>query len=56
MAAGVAVDACEALVRVAAGDEAIDDLSFDCAPELARREARVAQLPCMAFRALPQRA
>lgn len=50
--AGVAVDAREALVRVAACDETLDDLLLDRAPN----SARLAQFPRMAPRALPKRA
>ncbi len=51
MAAGVAVDARKALVQVAAGDEALDHLSFDYPPH----SARGAQFSQMALRASPQR-
>ena len=40
MAAGVAVDAREAFVRVAAGDEALDDLLLDCTSAPASPNAR----------------
>ena len=41
MAAGVAVDARKPLVRVAAGDEALNDLLLDRASEPARPNASI---------------
>ena len=49
MPAGIAVDAREAVMRIAARDEALDSLLFDRAPQ----PSRLAQLLCVPPRALP---